>query len=163
MRRKRTLLIACLPLLAWGQGCIDAMGAPPEQPVLFSHQVHVEKGADCAFCHEHFEANQAAGTPPVELCMTCHMAMPGEHPEIQKLFAFADSSQPIPWARMHQLPPYIYFTHKWHIRAGLECSTCHGEIGEFDGVAPYRNFQMAGCVDCHNQEHASVDCVTCHK
>lgn len=162
MRSQRIFLIALLSSPGWGLGCFEARGANQDQPVRFSHRTHVDNGADCAFCHGQSAKQHAAGTPFVEDCMTCHKTMDSGGADVQKLFEFAESNQPIPWVRQQRLPSYVFFTHKWHIRAGLECQQCHGEIGEFDGMAPYREFQMAECMDCHTQERASNDCMTCH-
>ena len=42
---------------------------------------------------------------------------------------------PIEWVRVHNLPDHVYFNHAQHVAIGqVECQTCHGKVGEMDGV-----------------------------
>ena len=54
------------------------------------------------------------------------------------------------------------FNHAPHIRANVDCATCHGNIK--DQTVAQRNVEltMGYCVNCHNQNKAPVDCLTCH-
>jgi len=143
--------------------CLDEAGANPEQPVPFSHRAHVELQIDCSFCHQYYDKYAAAGIPRIELCVTCHEAMPQDNPGMKKIFDYADAGEEIPWVRLYQLPQFNYFSHKWHVRAGVECVECHGAIGQSDRAVRHMEYEMNWCLDCHNQRKASVDCVTCHK
>ena len=168
MLRKKTILLstALAGLVVLGLGGVmvwlSEAGASPEQPIAFSHRQHVENDIHCAFCHPYYEKYDAAGIPRVELCVTCHAFMPQEDPESQKILEYADKGREIPWVRLEQLPQYSYFSHKWHIRAGLECSVCHGPIGESDLAARHVEYKMDWCVTCHEESGASVDCILCH-
>ena len=94
------------------------------------------------------------------------------------------SEEPIPWARVHDLPDFTHFNHSMHIRPGadgeprVKCQECHGPM-ETRMVAERENSLLMGwCLDCH-QNHPSVDenygtqselrraelkdCWTCHK
>ncbi len=80
--------------------------------------------------------------------------------------------QPIPWVRVHDLPDFVYFDHRAHVRVGIRCQRCHGAVETMERVRQVEAFNMGWCVNCHrdaNQNgvngqsvHASVDCVTCH-
>jgi len=80
--------------------------------------------------------------------------------------------KPIAWKRIHKLPDFVYFDHRAHIAATVQCQTCHGPIQEMERVRQYETLAMGWCVNCHrdvNEKgvngkpvHASIDCVTCH-
>jgi hypothetical protein len=104
-------------------------------------------------------------------------------PELQKLYdamALDDTLFPIPdetptpiaWRRIHKLPDFVYFDHRAHITASVQCQQCHGPIEAMERVRQYETLSMGWCVNCHReanetgvagrQVHASIDCVTCH-
>ena len=150
-----------------------AIGAPwvermqprtaPEQPIAFDHNLHVvAAGIDCAFCHRTAADGTAAGMPSVEQCMFCHQAIGRGQPEMEKLRTAWTAGQPIDWARVHRLPDHVRFFHDAHVRAGVSCATCHGEVGQVQQVTQVRPLSMADCVDCHRQSNAPTDCATCH-
>lgn len=101
--------------------------------------------------------------PATELCGSCHSAMPQESVATQALMEYVDTDAPIPWVRLYDLPDYNVFTHKWHVRAGVSCEQCHGAIGESQVAERRGVLRMDWCLDCHEREGASVDCITCHK
>lgn len=154
-------LLAAAALAALSS-CGDA-GASPAQPLPFPHRPHTENQIDCAFCHEFADSYAAAGMPETELCGNCHLAMPNESEATAKLLEFVEAEEPIPWVRLYQLPQFTYFSHQWHTGAGIECTTCHGDIGTSLTAVRHIDLEMAWCVECHEQNDASVDCVTCHK
>ena len=49
-----------------------------------------------------------------------------------------------------------------HIRAKVECSTCHGNQAEQTVARRAVNMDMAFSVNCHKSKQASNDCLTCH-
>ncbi|MDP6931699.1 MAG: cytochrome c3 family protein, partial [Myxococcota bacterium] len=88
-------------------------------------------------------------------------------------------ASPIQWERVHQLPDFVYFSHKRHVLGGVECEECHGNVGEDFTVARRVNtLEMGWCLECH-KDHPKVeenygaqaelrrselkDCITCHK
>lgn len=138
----------------------------PEQPIHYSHQIHVSKvGLPCTHCHTTVEKSTAAGIPSVETCMTCHKAVKKESPEIKKLTKYWENKQPVPWQRVYQLPvrKYVYFSHKRHIKANLECVNCHGNVEIMSVIKRVPKLEMGWCVSCHKAKNASIDCATCHK
>ena len=76
---------------------------------------------------------------------------------------YVDAEAPIPWVRLYKLPQFTYFPHKWHVRAGLSCETCHSDIGQSMTAVRHQVLDMEWCIECHEQEQVSVDCVLCHK
>jgi len=140
--------------------------SPPEQPIAYSHKKHVsELGLQCLFCHEYADKSISAGVPPVATCMSCHKSVAVDKPEIKKLHKYWNDKEPIPWNRVHRIRihNYVFFTHKRHIKAGLDCTECHGEVRLMERVRRVRPLNMGWCVTCHRAKGAPTDCLTCHK
>jgi len=138
----------------------------PEQPINFSHQLHVSKvGLACTHCHTTVEKSSSAGIPSVETCMTCHQAVATNKPEIKKLTKYWEDKLPVPWQRVYKLPArkYVYFSHKRHIKANLECVNCHGNVEVQPVIKQVPKLEMGWCMSCHRAKNASIDCATCHK
>lgn len=138
----------------------------PEQPINFSHQIHTTKvGLKCTHCHQTVEKSRFAGIPPVQTCMNCHKVVKKDRPEIKKLKQYWDERQPIPWQRVTVIPvrKYVYFSHKRHVKAGLDCSNCHGEVRVMPVIKRVSRIEMGWCVSCHRANNAPTDCATCHK
>jgi hypothetical protein len=143
----------------------DAVGSmePGTQPIGFSHRQHVSGAElDCQLCHASARRGPVAGIPSVARCTGCHnVVLPGR-PEVEKLLAFAEREEPIPWVRVHRLPDHVRFTHKRHVQAGVGCETCHGDVGAMNVVEQVSPLTMGWCVSCHEEQQASVDCLICH-
>ena len=99
--------------------------------------------------------------------------------------------QPIDWERVHRVPDHVQFAHEPHIRFFTEgagraqaiekarelgladppgrvelveatCTICHGNVRAMEKVKQTRGLKMGDCVDCHRDNDAPTDCVTCH-
>jgi hypothetical protein len=152
--------LAAVGALAWNWRKHEA----PVQPIAFPHPTHITKvGLACVHCHTTVEKSPKAGVPALSVCMECHASAAVDRPEIQKLTGYWERKEPVPWIRVHTLPWHVRFTHKRHIRAGVDCSVCHGELKAQARVRQVRSFQMGFCVHCHRQNSAPTDCWTCHK
>ena len=101
--------------------------------------------------------------------MGCHKIVAAQgNAQVQKLHAFWEKQQPIPWVRIFKIPEHAQFPHKNHIAAGLQCQTCHGRIeameqvhaktgqnivndlANLSGMAiPPTKLTMGWCVECH--------------
>ncbi len=137
--------------------------APGEQPIAFSHSRHVQQaGIDCQFCHAYARRGPVAGIPSVERCVGCHRSILTERPEIVKVLDYWDQEMPIPWLRVHDLPDYVRFSHKAHVRSGIDCAACHGDVARMDIAVQVESLSMGWCVDCHSSRDASRDCLVCH-
>ena len=144
----------------------DFFGRRPisEQPFDFPHDVHVGMEISCTVCHEGVETGPVAGLPSVSTCMICHFAIATDRERIQQLTALSEQGLDLDWKRVYGFVPqaHVRFNHAPHIRAEVECATCHGNIGE-QGIAQRNvDLTMGFCVNCHNENSASVDCLTCH-
>jgi hypothetical protein len=140
-------------------------GMGPEQPVHFSHRVHVtDKKISCFMCHEGAADTKMAGIPPMQTCMLCHSRIIPQHPEIQKVRKSFDMNIPVYWNKVgERLPGYVFFNHAVHIAKKIDCSACHGNVNEMDRVKTVNDFDMNFCVKCHQENKASIDCYTCHR
>jgi Cytochrome c7 and related cytochrome c len=164
-------LAICVPLAAMVFTCVylflsPAAPAESQPPVLFDHEAMVQKGVPCLFCHSGALKSPAAGIPSVERCMGCHNVIKTDSPEIQEVAAYWVRQEPIPWPRVYQLPRFVYFSHRVHVAAGLNCERCHGDVGHMKVVRPVAKINMGWCLSCHNEQVNSGqlrDCVVCHQ
>jgi hypothetical protein len=137
----------------------------PEQPIEFPHDTHVKNGIACTeYCHESVTMGPRAGLPSVRTCMICHTAIATDRPRIQQITKMQEQGLDLAWQRVFGYPEeaHIKFNHAPHIRAKLDCATCHGNIAEQTVAQRNVEITMATCVNCHNERKAPVDCLTCH-
>lgn len=104
-------------------------------------------------------------------------------PELRKLYdalALDESLKPVAgrtavpirWVRVHNLPDFVYFDHRAHVGAGVECQACHGPVETMERVRQVSDLSMGWCVNCHREAarsgvggrsvRPSIDCSTCH-
>jgi len=135
----------------------------PTQPIAFDHSVHVLKnGMECQYCHSSVTKSSHSNIPSVDLCMGCHTYVMTESEEIKKLKEYHDAQEPIPWILVHHLPEHAQFNHERHIKAGVGCQNCHGQVQQMEEVRKMSGFKMGWCVSCHRENGASIDCAVCH-
>lgn len=158
-------------------------GYEPEQPIPFSHQKHAgDYRIPCLYCHSTAERSRHASVPGAGLCMNCHRVVKTESPWIQKIAQAARDNRPLEWIRIHELPDYVYFSHKRHLAQGLVCQDCHGPVESLSRLSQNQDLTMGWCMDCHRgkttpervhqkiypqEAHptgpvAPVECTTCH-
>ncbi len=141
-----------------------ATGLPPVQPIAFSHQLHLNTvGLNCTHCHQYADQGKQATVPAMSICMACHKNVKTDSPEIQKLSQAWEGGEGVEWVKVHDLPWHVHFTHKRHIKAGIECQSCHGEVQAMEQMRQVRSLEMGWCVSCHRLNAAPTDCLTCHK
>lgn len=145
-----------------------ARGYKPKQPIKFSHVTHVQKNEmDCQFCHWTVNKAAFAAIPEVETCMGCHKMIKGkteeQKTEIAKIDEYYSKGEPIPWEKVHVMPDYLRFNHKRHVKGGISCQECHGQIPEMEEVERVSSMKMGWCVDCHREKGSSIDCAVCHR
>jgi hypothetical protein len=150
----------------WGTDPVFIGSRPTEvaQPFPFSHQIHLSKGALCTDCHTGVETGPRAGLPSINTCMICHSQIATDRPLIQQITAMEAKGLDLDWNRVYSYFPesHVRFEHAPHIRAKVECSTCHGNQAEQTVARRAVNMDMQFCVNCHKQKQASNDCLTCH-
>ncbi len=162
-----TAVLLILIAVLWSRSSFGP--AAPEQPIAFSHAQHVTKADGpqlaCVDCHSNADKSPHATVPSVQYCMGCHSGVMTESPEVQKLTKIADAGQEPQWARVIWIEPEaaVFFTHKPHIKAQLDCTACHGQVAEMQTVEREINPTMGWCIDCHVERKVSIDCYICHR
>lgn len=177
-RGRATTLRLCL-LIALGVAACDR-GSAVTQPIAFNHQLHVEMGLDCTYCHESVEKAPAAGVPSLDTCVMCHAPSDeaagedcedcddggGEETDLQRLKGYGARGEPVPWRRIYELPDHVYFSHRRHVTvAEVGCAECHGDVPSLAAPAPRPlvDHDMDWCLGCHVARGATTDCIHCHR
>jgi Cytochrome c7 and related cytochrome c/Class III cytochrome C family len=142
--------------------------AAPRQPIAYNHQTHVQAGVQCLFCHSSALSADIAGIPSVQKCMGCHATIATDNQEVQVLHSYWEQGKPIAWVRVNQQPDFVYFSHQAHLLSGINCETCHGDVGRMEVARPAVNMDMGWCLDCHWKQPQDkvarlADCLACHK
>jgi hypothetical protein len=140
-------------------------GYEPDQPIPYSHKQHAgDLQINCKYCHSGVDSSRHASVPPLNVCMNCHLVIKTDSPHIQKLTEAYNSGKSIPWKKVHLLPDHVKFNHAAHVKAGKDCTTCHGNIQEMVVVKQVSSLSMGWCVNCHREPEnkAPLNCSTCH-
>jgi len=150
-----------------GEAISDFFGIRPRpvQPIEFPHKTHIEKGLKCTeYCHEPVEKGPIAGLPSINICMTCHSAIATDRPLIKEIAALQEKGLDLSWQRVYGYSheAHVRFNHAPHIRANVECSTCHGDIASQTVAQRNVDLHMGFCVSCHRERSAPNECITCH-
>src|SRR5437868_13675949 len=137
-----------------------------QQPIPFPHKTHVEKAMlKCTeTCHESVVKGPAAGIPSVKTCMICHDSIATDRPLIKEVASYAAKGVDIPWQRVYGFTheAHVRFQHAPHVRANVDCASCHGDLANQTVAERVVDHNMGFCVNCHRQKGASNDCLTCH-
>jgi formate-dependent nitrite reductase cytochrome c552 subunit len=155
-------VISTLWLVA-GLAAALAQAPPPSQPIPFSHKQHSEAKLKCGDCHATPDPGEVMTMPAVSKCMACHQTIKTDSPAIQDLKRYATAKRDVPWVRVYQIPSYVYFSHKVHTEAGASCETCHGPVAQRERLAKETDLSMGGCMNCHRDRKATLDCAACHE
>jgi hypothetical protein len=121
-----------------------------EQPIQFSHAHHVGGvGLDCRYCHTSVEKSSFAGIPPTKTCMNCHSQLWTNAPILEPVRASFRNDSPLTWIRVNDLPDFVYFNHQIHVKQGVGCVTCHGQVDKMPLMYQASTLLMGWCLDCH--------------
>ena len=149
-----------------GAAVRDFFGVRPEarQPLDFSHAIHLAKEVPCTDCHEGVERSARAGLPSINTCMICHSQIATDRPLIKTMTEMEGKGLDLAWQRVYgyAAEAHVRFEHAPHVRAKVECATCHGDLSRQTVALRVVNMDMAFCVNCHKQKQASIDCLACH-
>lgn len=151
----------------WGTPKFWNVGYMPTQPAFgFNHQIHAGKlGMDCRYCHTKVEKSFEANIPNVATCYGCHaegrlqlFSTNATHKlrtdYVREAYA---KDQSVEWRRVHKVPDYVHnFPHQAHLRAGVSCFSCHGQMTGLPVVAQAQALSMSWCLDCHRAPEASL-------
>src|SRR5258706_4057446 len=88
---------------------------PAEQPIPYSHNLHLTSDMKCQECHPNPEPGDRMTLPTGDRCMECHRTIAKEKPAIQKLAEFAKSKQAIPWVRIYVVSGWVFWNHRSHL------------------------------------------------
>jgi len=136
----------------------------PAQPIPFSHKVHAATGLKCQECHPNPDPGDHMTLPSAARCMACHVTIGKDQAAIQKLAGFDKAKRAIPWARVYSVPAAVYWNHRSHLMAGVQCETCHGQVSRMEELSKATNVtSMDGCVECHRNSDAGTGCGYCHE
>ena len=128
-----------------------------EQPIQFSHERHVAgNGLDCRYCHTSVEESSFAGIPPTKTCMNCHSQIFSASPYLEPVRQSFRTDRSIAWTRVHDLPDFVYFNHSIHVKKGMGCTTCHGQVDRMPLMWQEKSLQMEWCIDCHRSPERYV-------
>ncbi len=163
IRATGIFLIVAGPIAVGGALIYDKYVPGPDQPVPFSHRIHVStKKLSCFFCHPYAADSINPGMPPVEKCLLCHNVIATKFEPINRIHEYYDAGKPIPWVRVSGIPDFVHFSHQSHLARGIDCGHCHGDIKQMDRVKRVYDLDMHFCIDCHWRNNAPDSCFTCH-
>ncbi|GBC64001.1 cytochrome C [Desulfonema ishimotonii] len=118
-----------------------------KQPFDFNHALHselVDEG--CESCHFFREDGSYAGVPQLAQCVGCHEDVQGET-EDEAIFVneYVKTGQEVPWLVYSRQPDCVFFSHVAHVKtAGMDCQTCHGDIGQSTSLKVYEENRITG-------------------
>jgi hypothetical protein len=125
-------------------------GYQPDQPVPYSHALHAgQMGMDCRYCHDAVDRSDKAGVPPASTCMGCHASVLPDSEVLKPVREAFDTNKALAWTRVHDLPDYVYFSHRAHVVRGVGCESCHGRIDQMEKVYQTYALRMDWCLECH--------------
>jgi hypothetical protein len=142
-------LVGAVAILNWS-GWNTNQSMFVEQPIQFSHAHHVGgMGIDCRYCHTSVEESAFTNIPPTKTCMNCHSQIWTTAPILEPVRASFRDNKPLKWTRVHDLPDFVYFNHSIHVKQGVGCATCHGQVEKMPLVYQENTLMMLWCLNCH--------------
>lgn len=169
---KLAVLIVGLILFSGAAYGLHLTQISPEQPIQFRHDIHVNLGVQCLYCHPGALRGPSPGLPTQTKCWGCHqqIAKTDTSPRLAVLKDYVLNNKPIAWVPVAQVPEFVHFTHRPHIAAGLNCEQCHGDMSKVEIAQNPQVMNMGWCLSCHKTKFADdpekltklTDCGTCH-
>ena len=171
------VLIAVVSLFSLAAYGVYATQQSPEQPIQFTHKLHVGLGIQCLYCHPGALRGPSPGLPTIDKCWGCHQQIAKTQTSdlLKPMRDRVDpaTNQPVEgfaWVPVAQVPDFVHFNHRPHIAAELNCEECHGDLTEMTIYENPQVLNMGWCLDCHKQKAGDdeaklvklTDCGTCH-
>ena len=136
---------------------VTEVGVARSQPVQFSHKHHVsDDGIDCRYCHTSVEDSSFAGIPSTKICMNCHTQIWADSPILAPVRESFRTGKSLEWARVNNLPGFVYFDHSIHVHKGVGCATCHGRVDQMPLMWREHTLYMEWCLECHRNPERFV-------
>ena len=138
--------------------------APPRQPIAFPHVRHVAAGLQCMDCHQDAATSPQAGLPSTQECALCHQKIAPDSAPVREVLGYARLGEEIPWQPVYTFlaSAHVRFRHDMHVKAGIACSSCHGDVAHETTAKVATPLNMGVCVSCHKLHDAPTECQTCH-
>lgn len=132
-----------------------------QEKIKFSHKFHQEEvGTACNDCHVQTpQSTQASDNllPVMADCAGCHDI------ESEDNCTLCHYENEDTWLPFEVKEPDIIFSHKFHLeQTGSTCETCHSNLSQVDFANAESMPDMASCSSCHNNEQATLECMSCH-
>ena len=151
------LMIGVPLLIVWHRSLRPGAAAPIEQPIRFSHKHHAgDDGIDCRYCHALAENSRFAGMPDTLTCMSCHSQLFTDAPLLAPVREAARTGQRLHWQHVYELPDFVFFDHSIHVRSGVQCNECHGDVDHMPVLQRSSSLEMQWCLGCHRNEQRRV-------
>jgi hypothetical protein len=96
--------------------------------------------------------------------MICHSQVATDREPIQMLTSYWDRGEEPVWQRVYGWhdEDHVRFNHAPHVNQGVQCATCHGDVSQMTVAERAIDHTMGFCMNCHEQEQASIECIACH-
>ena len=152
------VLIGALALFSLAAYGISESQKSPEQPIQFTHKLHIGLGVQCLYCHPGALRGPSPGLPTITKCWGCHQQV-AKTQTSDRLKPMRDridpaTNQPMEgfvWIPVAQVPDFVHFTHRPHIAAGLNCENCHGDLSKMEIYENPQVLNMGWCINCHKK------------
>jgi hypothetical protein len=95
------------------------------------------------------EKSSYAGIPPTKTCINCHAQIWTNAQLLEPVRTSWATGQSIVWAKVHDLPDFVYFNHSIHVNKGIGCASCHGRVDMMPLMYEQNTLQMEWCLNCH--------------
>lgn len=154
---KRVFLILGILLLS---SILMSNSAQPIE-LKFSHKLHtIDEDMECSDCHESAAISLSGSDnllPDMETCGDCHDIEEEENCSTCHSNVDEPASYPTIESYLEKFP------HKKHIEKGYDCRNCHEPVTQKTAIGSYVLPNMAFCMDCHQNNGASTECLSCHQ
>lgn len=148
-------------------GVFNNRSSAASQPILFSHNLHVEgQDMDCTECHTQVNRYARASLPDISICIDCHSDPLTETETEEQLLVYTTEEREIPWKKIYKIPDHVYFSHRRHVTLGnITCEQCHGDVTNLTKpfTKPLIPITMDNCMECHEDHSVTNDCLACHR
>jgi hypothetical protein len=166
------ILIVALSFFSVAAYGVYLVQRPPDQPIQFRHDIHVNLGVQCLYCHPGALRGSSPGLPTQNKCWGCHqqIAKTRTSERLAVLVDYVENNKPIQWIPVAQVPDFVHFNHRPHVAAGLNCEDCHGDMSKIEIAENPQVMNMGWCLNCHKERAGDdeekliklTDCGTCH-